>query len=309
METLMTILIAFGIFFAGMLVRLMLLALVLTIVTLPVLAVAIGWTELQAMRQYVAGVVSVGGLPWKAGLYYAPGHTWAKRTWGTARVGLDGVAQRVISGACAVELPRPGMQVRMGEVVSRVTCGNKFAAIASPVDGVVTTANDALDRNPSALFRDPYREGWLFEVMPANFDYTHLLRGRSAQGWFRAEAARLRQFLERDLGLAAADGGELIVETPALLNDQQWAALTNSFLNPMAPALEDSGKAGGKGAPNRAVALFLAVGSAAAGGLYIVFLPIIGFAALIGLCSIRLWQLLRSAAVRVASRHPRRARL
>ena len=84
-----------------------------------------------------------------------------KRRWGTARVGLDGVAQRIVFGARAVELPQPGMKVHAGEVVGRVTCGDKHAAIASPVDGVVTAANEALSRNPSALHREPYREGWL----------------------------------------------------------------------------------------------------------------------------------------------------
>src|SRR5208282_3316775 len=128
---------------------------------------------------------------------------------------------------------------------------------------------------------DPYREGWLFEVMPANFDYTHLRRGRSAQGWFGAEAARLRQFLERDLGLAAADGGELILATPALLNDEQWTALTESFLSPKALASANSAEAAGTSFSSPPVALLLAVGGAVAGGLYVVFLPIIGLAAII----------------------------
>jgi glycine cleavage system H lipoate-binding protein len=301
--------IAVGVLIVGLVVRFALLLLLLTVLALPVWAIAMGEQKLHALLERFGAVVSVGGLPWKAGLYYAPGHTWVKRTFGAARVGLDGVAQRLISGARAVELPLPGMKVLAGETVSRVTCGDKCAAIVSPVDGVVTAANEALSRNPSALHRDPYREGWLFEVTPAKFDYTRLRRGRSAQGWFGAEAARLRQFLERDLGLAAADGGELIVETPALLNDKQWTALTESFLNPKALASAGGANAAGSGVPSRTVALLLAVGSAAAGGLYVIFFPIIGLAALIGLCSMRLWQLLRSVAARVAARFPRRARL
>jgi len=307
MDALMTMLIGLGVLIAGIVLRLALVPLLLTLLALPLLAIVAAVLKVEALWQQRA-VVSVGGLPWEARLYYAPGHTWVKRTWTAARVGLDGVAQRVISGAGAVELPQPGMRVRAGEVVCRITCGDKHAAIASPVDGVVTTANEALNRNPSALQRDPYREGWLFDVMPANFDYTNLRRGPSAQGWFSAEAARLRHFLERDLGLAAADGGELILATPALLNDKQWTALTESFLNPQAPASANGSEAAGTSVPSWPVALLSAVGGAVAGGVYVVFLPIVGLVALIGMCSVRLWQLLRSAAARVARQRARNRR-
>ncbi len=34
------------------------------------------------------------------------------------------------------------------------------------------------------------------------------------------------------LSMAAADGGELVAPGPALLNDDQWQALTQAFLSP-----------------------------------------------------------------------------
>jgi glycine cleavage system H protein len=309
MDVFMTILISSGVFIVGMLVRAAVLVLVLTLLALPLLVIVTGMRGLEALWQQLGAVVSVGGLPWKAGLYYAPGHLWVKRRWGTARVGLDGVAQRIVFGARAMELPQPGLKVHAGEVVGRVRCGDKHAAIASPVEGVVTAANETLSRNPSVLHRDPYREGWLFEVRPANFGYPGLRRGRSARNWFSAEAARLTQFLERDLGLAAADGGELVLATPALLNNEQWTALSESFLNPQAPASANRAEAAGTSVPSRPVALLLAVGAPVAGGLFVLFLPIIGLVALLGMCSLRLWQLLRSAEARVAARLSRPAHL
>jgi hypothetical protein len=36
--------------------------------------------------------------------------------------------------------------------------------------------------------------------------------------------------LEHGLAVAAADGGEPIAPAPALLDDQQWVALTSGFL-------------------------------------------------------------------------------
>ena len=98
----------YGVFIVGMLVRAAVLVLIMTVLALPLLAIVTGMRGLEALWQRVGAVVSVGGLPWKAGLYYAPGHLWVKRRWGTARVGLDGVAQRIVFGARAVELPAAG---------------------------------------------------------------------------------------------------------------------------------------------------------------------------------------------------------
>lgn len=305
MDILIQILSASGVFIVGLLARLVVAMLIFALLALPLLAVVLGVRGLETLWQQIGGVVSVDGLRWKAGLYYAPGHTWVKRGWAEARVGLDGVAQRIVFGARAVELPQPGTRVHAGEAVSCITCGDKRAAILSPVDGVVTTVNEALRRNPSALHQDPYAEGWLFDVMPVNFRYTCLRRGRSALRWFREEAALLRELLDRELGLATADGGELVVATPALLSDAQWTALVESFLCTKTTGTEvvsENRAEAGTSAPRRFVVLLQAVGGAVVGGLYVLFFPIIAFAMLIGVCSARLWQLLRSGAARVAAK-------
>jgi hypothetical protein len=54
--------------------------------------------------------------------------------------------------------------------------------------------------------------------------------GEQARSWLRAEGERLTLFYEEQLGMAAADGGELIGSPETLLSDAQWKALTRSFL-------------------------------------------------------------------------------
>jgi glycine cleavage system H protein len=305
MHALTKILIVVGIFIAGILVRMAVVVLIGTLVAVPLVVIMIGVRKFGALWQRAGVVVAVGGLPWKAGLYYAPGHTWVRRGWRAARVGLDGVANRIVVDTRALELPKPGTKVRAGEVVCRVICGDKHAGIASPVDGVVSATNEALDRNPSALHRDPYGEGWLFDVIPANFRYGCLWRGRSARRWFSAEAARLREFLERDLGLATADGGELVLATPALLNNEQWMVLAESFLYAKTAASPDRVEAPGTGWRT----LLLGVSGPVVGGLYVIFLPIIGFLMLLGVGLQRLWRLLRSGATCATARLSRPPRL
>jgi glycine cleavage system H protein len=292
METVIHILIGVGIFFAGILGRLLLGLLVLTVLAIPAL-IAGNWNRgVEALWQKVRGASSFNGLPWRAGLYYAPAHTWLKRRGAGVRIGLDSIAQRIVLGAEDVQLPAPGRKMQQGEVAGCIVCGDKSAFIASPVDGVVTAVNEALYRDPSILHGDSYKEGWLFEVAPASLSYQHLRYGRSARRWFGAESTRMRQFLERDLGVAAADGGELVLGTPTMLTYELWSALTEGFLAPSAVNPETISirkkKAARTDQPSWGITLVRGVGGAVAGGLYILVLPFIMYGALIWSVSQRL---------------------
>jgi len=146
------------------------------------------------------------------------------------RVGLDDLAQRLFVGPRTIDLPKPGTMVRAGQVAGTISCGDKRAEIPSPVGGMITAVNDALMANPSLINRAPYGRGWLFTVAPSDSALERLTHGEPARAWLVAEGGRLARFPERDLGVAAADGGETVAPTPALLSQEQWAALTRNFL-------------------------------------------------------------------------------
>ncbi len=231
MGHLVEVLAGLGVFVAGLLARFALLLLVLAILAVPAFLVLLAIRGYGLARGRAIGLTRVDGLYWRPDLYYASGHTWIKRHWaGTLRVGVDDLAQRLLSGARIIGLPRPGTEVRAGEVATVVTCGDKRAMIASPVNGIVTAVNQAVARDPSVIRRDPYGRGWLFAVAPADLPFMSLLYGERARGWLREEGARLAQFLETELGVAAADGGEFLFPAPSFLSDTQWEALTGAFL-------------------------------------------------------------------------------
>ena len=300
MEALMATLTTFGVFVVGMLVRFALLLLVLMLLSVPILVIVIGLRGAELLWQRVAGLVPVGGLLWKAGLYYAPGHTWIRRKGRALRIGIDDLAQRVLLGAQVIDLLPPGTEVHQGEPVTRVTCGDKRTAIASPVDGTVAAVNERVSKDPSVIHREPYAHGWLLEVVPANSRYRRLPRGRRAQEWFRAEAERLMQFLERDLGVAAADGGEFVFSAPSLLTAAQWDALTQEFLGMRRGEPSPPEKV--SAAWHRALVPFKAVGGATLGGLYIIFFPVIGLAMLLGFSALWVWKGVRHGFSRIATR-------
>ena len=224
---------AVGVFLVGILVRALLAVLMILLFAIPVVLVVAairGWQELRARS---LGLVPAGGLHYKPGLLYAANHTWLARDPGRMlRVGLDDLAQRLFPGVTSIRLVAPGTTVREGDPLAEISCGDKKASIGSPADAVVVDQNDAVLSDPSLVHRDPYRAGWLLRLQPVNRRYALAARrGKIAQGWLSEESFRLTGFLERELGIAAADGGEVLVPSAALLRADQWKALTQTFLN------------------------------------------------------------------------------
>lgn len=242
MTTIIEVLDSLGIFLVGLLARLGLAVLFAALFIVPILLSIEAWRGAGWLRRRLLGLTEVGGFPWMSGLYYAPGHTWLRKGWARGlRVGIDGLAQRLIPDVRGVVLPKPGTRVEPGTALADVSAGGRRLGVVSPVAGTVVRVNERLREEPTRLTREPYRGGWLVEVSPDGEEYARLPRGRSAREWFRGEGQRFVRFLERDLGLAAADGGEPILPAPALLADEKWKALTASFLGsaPEKPAAKE----------------------------------------------------------------------
>ncbi len=183
------------------------------------------WARGKAMH-----LERVGVFLFRGDVYYHPGHSWAApRPDGCVRVGLDGFASRLLSSVDAVGLPARGSIVRAGEPALEVGCWGKRARFLSPVSGVVTSVNHRLAEDGSPVSRDPYGRGWLFAVLPADRGFRALPTGVAARQWLFEEAERLRRFFVADLGLTAADGGDLVVHPPATLDPSQWVTLTRQF--------------------------------------------------------------------------------
>ncbi|MBI2834327.1 MAG: glycine cleavage system protein H [Acidobacteria bacterium] len=162
METLITFLESIGIFIVGLLIRLLVFIAVVAVVAVPILFVFGGIEGLARLRRWMLGVKRVGAMSWRAGVYYAPGHTWVEPSTGRGvRVGIDDLAQRLLPGMPHVTLPRVGSPVRQGDPVAMIRVDGHEAQVLSPVTGTVTAVNGHVRRDPSLLQRDPYVRGWL----------------------------------------------------------------------------------------------------------------------------------------------------
>lgn len=146
------------------------------------------------------------------------------------RLGFDDLGQKVLSHITALTLPAPGTKLKEGQTLTQVACGDRHASIPAPVAGTVVALNDAVIRNPQLVHRDPYRRGWLLALKPENTAYIRLPWGDAARTWLREESGRLSRFMEQQLQLHAADGGELTGPGASFLDANQWRDMVRDFL-------------------------------------------------------------------------------
>jgi glycine cleavage system H protein len=230
MTAFIDILTTIGVFVAGLAARLGIVLGIALLILAPVLLALGAGRIFRSVKMWMEGYRSAGQLRFRGGLAYAPGHTWMKPEGKSLQVGLDDLAQRILPWTVAVDMPREGQVVKQGEPVATLSCGERQVQVAAPTSGRIVAVNAEVMREPTLAKSENYGSGWLFAIEPANQEWKSLPFGETAREWLRAEGHRLERFYEDQLGMAAADGGELIGSPDTLLNDEQWKSLTRTFL-------------------------------------------------------------------------------
>ena len=134
-----------------------------------------------AKIQGAAAVVTAPGGP-PASLPYVPcppkyyrlGYaSWvAVEAGGTALVGVSDLFLKTIGGVERLDLSAADEEVVQGSPCATITSPDGLShAVLSPVSGRIVEPNDLVAGNPSAVERDPYFQGWLYRVLPADLDY------------------------------------------------------------------------------------------------------------------------------------------
>ncbi|MCD6382059.1 MAG: glycine cleavage system protein H, partial [Candidatus Hydrothermae bacterium] len=95
-----------------------------------------------------------------------------------------------------IELPMEGDEVSKDEVVGSFETGKWLGKIYAPVSGTVTKVNEELEDDPSIVNKDPYGEGWLFEIEMSNPDeLKELMKGDSDEvvEWLKKEIEKIKK--------------------------------------------------------------------------------------------------------------------
>src|SRR5262245_60915195 len=101
-------------------------------------------------------------------LRYSREHEWVRVDGDVARVGITDFAQDSLGDVVFVQLPDRGLEVVAGASISEIESTKSVSDIYVPVSGVIREVNDALGDEPERVNRDPYGEGWIFEVELTN---------------------------------------------------------------------------------------------------------------------------------------------
>ncbi len=102
------------------------------------------------------------------GLRYSKDHEWARLEDGRVRMGITDYAQDALGDVVFVQLPAVGTEVATGASFSEVESTKSVSDIYAPVGGTVVEVNDELVDAPERLNEDPYGDGWLCVLEPAD---------------------------------------------------------------------------------------------------------------------------------------------
>jgi len=101
-------------------------------------------------------------------LVYTEEHEWLRQgADGAYRLGITDYAQDQLGDIVYVDLPEVGAALEQGAIIAEVESTKSVGEVYAPVSGTVTAVNGALDDAPEAVNTDPYGEGWLIELRPA----------------------------------------------------------------------------------------------------------------------------------------------
>jgi glycine cleavage system H protein len=102
-------------------------------------------------------------------LRYTAQHEWVgPAEGGRLRVGITHYAQDALGDIVFLQLPDVGAELAAGDVVGEVESTKSVSEIYAPLAGTVVAVNDAVADHPEVVNTDPYGEGWLLEVEPAD---------------------------------------------------------------------------------------------------------------------------------------------
>jgi len=124
-------------------------------------------------------------------LLYTREHEWLRREDdGSVTVGITDHAQAALGDLVYVELPEIGQEVETGGDMAVVESVKAASDVYAPIDGSVIAVNEDLADDPEKINTDPYGEGWIVRMQPAeDIDESELMSPDDYQALLDEEEA------------------------------------------------------------------------------------------------------------------------
>ena len=122
--------------------------------------------------------------------FYNDEGVWAKEEIGRVRIGLSDFVQQRSGDVAFAEIKPVGTSLAFGDEAAVIETIKVNIAFTSPVTGKVVEVNSAMAEAPEAINQDPFGEGWLAVIEPADWaaDRTRLLDSQAYFTRMKTEA-------------------------------------------------------------------------------------------------------------------------
>ena len=102
-------------------------------------------------------------------LRYTKSHEWVRvDDDGLVTMGITDHAQELLGDMVFVELPETGRGMNAGEECGVVESVKAASDLYAPIAGEVAAVNEALSSSPETVNSDPFGDGWILRIKPAN---------------------------------------------------------------------------------------------------------------------------------------------
>jgi len=103
-------------------------------------------------------------------LHYTEEHEYLKPTedTGIVQIGITDYAQGELGDVVYVDLPKEGTKFAKMDVFGTIEAVKAVSELFCPVAGEVVEVNEALEKDPALVNRDPYGDGWMIRLRVRN---------------------------------------------------------------------------------------------------------------------------------------------
>jgi len=166
------------------------------------------------------------------GVLVSPGHVWASLAEdGTASVGLDDFAKKLLGRVDTIDLPNVGMNVKAGQTLFSVNQGHRRARFQAPLSGKVVRINKDLAEDCTILDESSYGQNWICVINGDDLDTElPLLKiGKSAIALFQDDLDRFQTFIHKVNDQETSDPASLCIGALEKLDDARWETAVKEF--------------------------------------------------------------------------------
>ncbi len=141
--------------------------------------------------------MKLAGYNFPADLYYEQNHYWARLEGELVTVGITDYGQQVSGEIIHYLAPAIGSVVVQGKPFTSLEASKWVGQVYAPVSGKIVQVNEALQEDASPINTDPYGEGWLVKIEPADLG--------ELENLFRVETDSFRIWIENELSVTEGE--------------------------------------------------------------------------------------------------------